>query len=87
MLDDAEIWVMDDIWTPSELSGFPAWRPPAEFRRRLHTICALYAHERPDRRPALLDHLESLALEAAASLAVDLLESGWRPSEAETEAG
>ena len=87
MLDDAEIWAMDDIWAPSELGGPPAWRPTADFRRRLHTICALYAHERPDRRPALLDHLESLALEAATALAVGLLESGWRPDEDGHDAG
>lgn len=85
MLDDAELWAMDDLWpgvTGEELS---AWRAPPDFRRRLHSICALYAHARPERRGAILDHLESLALEAAAALAQNLLESGWRPPAAKPD--
>jgi hypothetical protein len=53
---------------------------PASIRSRLHVICALYAHTpQPDRRLALLDHLERMTLEAAESLAAHLLASGWRP--------
>lgn len=49
-------------------------------RSRLHVICALYAHTpQPERRLALLDHLERLTLEAAEMLAAHLLASGWRP--------
>jgi len=51
-------------------------------REKLHTVCALYAHTRPDRRVALLDHLERLTLEAASMLAEDLVEIGWRPAAA-----
>lgn len=51
-----------------------------QIRSRLHVICALYAHTPSvERRMALLDHLETLTLEAAAALAQDLLEKGWRP--------
>ncbi|CAN7408441.1 hypothetical protein LJR164_002571 [Phenylobacterium sp. LjRoot164] len=60
----------------------PAAGPPtpASIRSRLHVICALYAHTpQPDRRLALLDHLERMTLEAAESLAAHLLASGWRP--------
>ncbi|WP_374654795.1 hypothetical protein [Phenylobacterium sp.] len=58
--------------------GPPA--PPASIRSRLHVICALYAHTpQPDRRLALLDHLERLTLEAAEALAAHMLASGWRP--------
>ena len=80
MLDDAELWGMDDLRPEAEGEDLSAWRAPPEFRRRLHSICALYAHARPERRGAILDHLESLALEAAAMLAQNLLEAGWRPS-------
>ncbi|WP_312163434.1 hypothetical protein [Phenylobacterium sp.] len=53
---------------------------PASIRSRLHVICALYAHTpQPERRLALLDHLERMTLEAAESLAAHLLASGWRP--------
>jgi hypothetical protein len=49
-------------------------------RARLHTICALYAHTPAHkRRKELLDTLESLTLETAHLLAIDLLEHGWRP--------
>lgn len=79
MLDEAELWAMDDLWPTVAEEGLTTWRAPPDFRRRLHSICALYAHARPERRAAVLDHLESLALEAAAALAENLLESGWRP--------
>jgi len=79
MLDDSEIWAMDDRWEGPEAAPLDAWRAPPEFRRRLHAICALYAHERPEKRAAILDHLESLALETAAALAENLLQSGWKP--------
>ncbi len=79
MLDDAELWAMDDLWPGVAGEELCTWRAPPDFRRRLHSICALYAHARPERRGAILDHLESLALEAAAALAQNLLESGWRP--------
>lgn len=53
-------------------------------RSRLHVICALYAHTpQPERRLALLDHLERMTLEAAESLATHLLASGWRPRTSE----
>lgn len=53
---------------------------PPSIRSRLHVICALYAHTpQPERRLALLDHLERLTLEAAEMLAAHLLASGWRP--------
>ncbi len=53
---------------------------PPDIRSRLHVICALYAHTpRLEARLALLDSLESLALQAAHLLAVELLESGWAP--------
>lgn len=53
---------------------------PAGIRSRLHVICALYAHTpQPERRLALLDHLERMTLEAAESMAAHLLASGWRP--------
>jgi hypothetical protein len=80
MLDDNELWVMDDLWPEIAGEDLSTWRAPPDFRRRLHSICALYAHARPERRGAILDHLESLALEAAAVLAQNLLEAGWRPS-------
>ena len=81
MLDDVEIWSLDDQWPQDEAGAtLAAWRAPPEFRRRLHAICALYAHARPEQRGAILDHLESLALEAAATLAENLLDGGWRPS-------
>ena len=49
-------------------------------RERLHTICALYAHTPAhERRKELLDTLETLTLETAHLLAVDLLEHGWTP--------
>lgn len=80
MLDDAELWAMDDLWPEITESDLSSWRAPPDFRRRLHNICALYAHARPERRGAILDHLESLALEAAAALAQNLLEAGWRPA-------
>lgn len=70
---------------PHERGGL-AVTPPArpvnspKIRSRLHVICALYANTPTiARRLALLDHLETLTLEAAAILALDLLEQGWRP--------
>jgi hypothetical protein len=49
-------------------------------RERLQTICSLYHHSRDARaREALLDRMEQLTLELAHLLAVELLESGWRP--------
>jgi hypothetical protein len=61
---------------------FPPSRSPMEtpdIRSRLHVICALYAHTPcPKARIALLDSLEQLTLQVAQSLAVDLLENGWR---------
>ncbi|KQW72000.1 hypothetical protein ASE17_03770 [Phenylobacterium sp. Root77] len=60
---------------------------PASIRSRLHVICALYAHTpQPERRLALLDHLERMTLEAAESLAMHLLASGWRPRSDASEA-
>ncbi len=60
--------------------GAPTLPTPASIRSRLHVICALYAHTpQPERRLALLDHLERMTLEAAESLAAHLLASGWRP--------
>lgn len=64
---------------PAAPAGGARVAPPA-IRSRLHVICALYAHTpQPERRLALLDHLERLTLEAAESLAAHLLASGWRP--------
>jgi hypothetical protein len=54
-----------------------------QIRERLHTICALYAHARPDRKVELLDHLERMTLEAASAMATELLEVGWRPDSLE----
>ena len=49
-------------------------------RDRLHTICALYYYSgSPAIRRGLLARLEDLTYEVANLLAVDLLESGWRP--------
>lgn len=63
-----------------ELPKLEARPAPPSVRSRLHVICALYAHTpQPDRRLALLDHLERLTLEAAELLAAHLLASGWRP--------
>lgn len=60
---------------------------PVSIRSRLHVICALYAHTpQPDRRLALLDHLERMTLEAAEQLAAHLLASGWRPRSDASEA-
>ena len=67
----------------SEVRDFPELKasvPAPNIRSRLHVICALYAHtDQPDRRLVLLDHLERLTFEAAETLAVHLLASGWRP--------
>jgi hypothetical protein len=52
-------------------------------RDRLHTICALYYYSgSPAIRRGLLARLEDLTFEVANLLAVDLLESGWRPEDA-----
>lgn len=60
---------------------------PASIRSRLHVICALYAYTpQPERRLALLDHLERMTLEAAEQLATHLLASGWRPRSDASEA-
>lgn len=65
---------------PREAAPLADLPTPASIRSRLHVICALYAHTpQPDRRLALLDHLERMTLEAAESLAAHLLASGWRP--------
>jgi hypothetical protein len=55
--------------------GLPPMRP------RLHVLCALYAHSRQlDQRLSVLDSLEELTLQVAQTLAVELLEKGWRPA-------
>jgi len=49
-------------------------------RDRLHTICALYYYSGSAAiRRGLLTRLEDLTYEVANLLAVDLLDSGWRP--------
>jgi hypothetical protein len=59
---------------------------PPDIRARLHSICALYANARdPASRLALLERLEQMTLETAQTLALDLLENGWRPEPAEEQ--
>ncbi len=60
------------------LLGSTVERP--HIRQRLHTICALYAHApTAEARTKLLDELELMAMQVAATLAEELLESGWTP--------
>jgi hypothetical protein len=62
------------------LSELPGSGARQQVRRRLHAMCALYSHTRtPALRVALLDRLETMALEVAEMLAVEMLKSGWRP--------
>lgn len=61
------------------LLGSMVERP--QIRARLHTICALYAHApTSERRTKLLDELEIMALQVAATMAEELLEAGWTPN-------
>jgi hypothetical protein len=60
------------------LLGSTIERP--QIRARLHTICALYAHApTAAARTRLLDEMETMTLQVAATLAEELLEAGWRP--------
>lgn len=64
----------------SDISLLHAPPPELDIRARLHSICALYAHARtPACKAALLNELETMTLETAHQLAVDLLRNGWRP--------
>lgn len=66
---------------PSEFSLLGSSFEPPNIRARLHAICALYAYTPVhERRQELLDGLESLTLEVAHLMALDLLENGWRPT-------
>lgn len=84
-VDPTDLWIADGLADPQGADLLNVVRSVPNIRERLHTICALYAHEKPHRRPRLLDHLESLALEAAAELAQSLLAAGWRPVADEPE--
>jgi hypothetical protein len=66
----------DDASEPSWLL-LNSLRPLPDVRDRLHSICALYAYTNSAHdRLALLDHLEDIALQAAAQMAHELLEQG-----------
>jgi hypothetical protein len=72
-----------EVWDDESKAEFPllySTAEPPSIRSRLHVICALYANAvTVEQRLTLLDHLEALAHEAAALMAVELLDGGWRP--------